>query len=67
MKKSELIKHLAGEHGSVDKAAKRLGYAHRNSVQRFDNELTDRQTKDIIMRMRAKRIKYPAWWNIKKS
>jgi len=59
MKKQDLIDLLGG---TAVKAANRLGYAHRNSVQRLDAELTDRQVKDIIMRLRAKRIKFPAEW-----
>ena len=62
MKKQDLINLLGG---TAEKAAKRLDYAHRNSVQRFDDELTDRQNADIIRRLRAKRIKYPAEWNSK--
>jgi hypothetical protein len=60
MKKESLINLLGG---TADKAAKRLGYAHRNSIQRFGETLTERQVKDITMRMRAKRIKIPKEWN----
>ena len=65
MKKSDLINFLA-KGGTVEAAARRLDFAHRNSLQRLPAELTERQTKDMIRRMKAKRIKYPADWGAPK-
>lgn len=62
MNKKELIEHLGG---TAEKAAKRLDFAHRNSVQRYKDVLTDRQVKDVVRRMKANRIKFPAEWVIK--
>ena len=60
MNKQSLIELLGG---TAEKAAKRLGYAHRNSVQRLSDPLTDRQVKDISLRIRAARIKIPKDWS----
>ena len=62
MKKSDLIEHLGG---TAEKAAHALDLAHRNSVQRYPEELTERQCKDVIRRMKALGIKYPRKWNVK--
>ncbi len=59
MKKQDLINLLGG---NAEKASKRLGYAHKNSVLRLSDPLTDRQVKDMVMRMKAKRIKFPREW-----
>jgi len=56
MNKFKLIAHLGG---NCAKAASRLGYTHRNNIQRLSNPLTDRQVKTIVMRMKAKRIPIP--------
>ena len=59
MKKIDLIEYLGG---TAEKAAKRLDYAHRNSIQRFGDYLTPRQVADITRRMKAKRINIPKEW-----
>ena len=59
MKKSELIEYLGG---TADSAAKKLDFAHRNSVQRYGEYLTPRQCADVIRRMKANRIKVPVLW-----
>jgi len=60
MNKKTLIEYLGG---TCEKAALRLGYTHRNNVQRLANPLTARQVQTITMRMKAKRIKIPSEWN----
>ena len=67
MKKQELIDLLGG---TTSKAAKRLGYTGwraDNNVSRLPDTLTERQSRVIIMRLKAKRIKYPNEWNPIKS
>lgn len=59
MRKQELIDYLGG---TADSAAKKLDFAHRNSIQRYKDELTPRQCTDVIRRMKAKRIKIPVVW-----
>ena len=59
MKKTDLIDLLGG---TAEKAAKTLGYAHRNSVQRFPFILTARQISVVELRMRAAGIKLPTTW-----
>jgi len=55
MEKRKLIDSLGG---TCEKAAEKLGFAHRNSVQRLNDTLTTRQEKDILMRLKANRIPY---------
>lgn len=62
MNKKELIAHLGG---TAEKAAHALDLAHRNSIQRLPEELTPRQCKDMIRRMKALNIAYPRKWNVK--
>lgn len=61
MKKQDLIKHLGK---TVEDAALMLDFAHRNSVQRYPDELTNRQCRDVIRRMKANGIAYPKKWNL---
>lgn len=61
MEKSKLIAYLGG---TAEKAAKRLDFAHRNSVQRYKEILTPRQVKDVSRRMRALGIEIPEEWNV---
>jgi hypothetical protein len=59
IEKKALIKLLGG---TAEKAAHKLGYTHRNNIQRLSDPLTDNQVKTITMRMRAARVKIPAEW-----
>ena len=59
MKKSELINYLGRP---VHKAAERLGYADRQSLNRFPDDLDGKHKNVIFMRMRANRIKIPKEW-----
>jgi transposase-like protein len=61
MKKQQLIDLL----GNPSQIAKRLGIAHRNNVYAWPEELTDRQSDNVIVRMKAARIKVPPEWIIK--
>jgi hypothetical protein len=62
--KQELIKTLCGKAKPTAKnAAERLGYTHRNNIQRLSDPLTKRQCETITMRMKAKRIAIPKDWN----
>lgn len=56
MNKKPLIEYLGG---TAEKAAFKLGYTHRNNIQRLSDPLTPRQVQTITMRMKAKRIKIP--------
>lgn len=58
MKKQDIIKLL----GNAPTIAKRLGYAHRNIVYGWPDKLSDRQSREVIIRMKAKRIKVPPEW-----
>lgn len=58
MKKSEII-HVIG---NAPEIAKRLEYAHRNVVYGWPEELSERQSSDVIRRMKAKRIPVPKDW-----
>lgn len=59
MNKKDLIELLGG---TAEKAAAKLEYSHRNSVQRFPRELTSRQVAVVLLRMRAVRIPIPKSW-----
>lgn len=58
MKKSEIIRVI----GNAPAIAKRLEYAHRNVVYGWPDELSERQSADVIRRMKVKRIPIPKEW-----
>lgn len=59
MKKQQLIEMF----GNAPAIAKRLGLKHRNVVYGWPDELTDRQSENVIIRMKAHRIPIPKDWN----
>jgi len=58
MKKQDLIDLL----GKAPTLAKKLNFKHRNIVYGWSEELTERQSANVIMRMKANRIKIPKEW-----
>lgn len=61
--KKDVISIVCGDQKpTMDNAAKKLGYTHRNNIQRLSNPLTPRQVKTIIMRMRAYSVPIPNEW-----
>lgn len=48
--------------GEAPEIKKKLDYEHRNVVYGWKDELTVRQSKDVIRRMKAKRIPVPKEW-----
>ena len=62
MNKKDLIELLGG---TAERAATKLGYSHRNSIQRFPDVLTDSQVNVVLLRMRAVRIPIPQNWRLK--
>jgi hypothetical protein len=65
MKKSELITYLTADNVSLRQAAKRLGWAGDradNAIWYLPEELTDKQSANIIRRMKAARWRVPKEW-----
>lgn len=59
MKKTTVLQKFDN---SAQVLADRLGYAHRNIYYNWPDVLTDRILADVVMRMKAKRIKIPPGW-----
>jgi len=68
MKKADLIKHLTADGVSLRQAAKKLGWAGEradNAIWYLPEELTDKQSANIIRRMKAARIPIPKEWRVR--